>query len=80
MRVWEIEDRQGFPVKVEIQSSKDPVTMMHKDVSFDAPAASLFYTPGQLPADAEYARRAAVESSLNHKRKKAFSYLRRPNL
>jgi hypothetical protein len=45
MKVWEADDLQGFPVKVEIQSSKGPVTVMYKDVSFDAPAASLFTHP-----------------------------------
>lgn len=45
MKVWEADDLQGFPVKVEIQSSKGPITVTYKDVSFDAPAASLFTHP-----------------------------------
>ena len=45
MKVWEATDLQGFPVKVEVESSKGPVTVMYKDVSFDAPAASLFTHP-----------------------------------
>jgi outer membrane lipoprotein-sorting protein len=53
MKVWEADDLQGFPVKVEIQSNKGPVTVMYKDVSLDAPAASLFTHPDncrQMPS------------------------------
>lgn len=45
MKVWLAEDLQEFPVKVEIQSSRGPVTVHYKDISFDAPAASLFAHP-----------------------------------
>lgn len=45
MKVWEADDLKGFPVKVEIESSRGPITVMYKDVSFDAPAASLFTHP-----------------------------------
>jgi hypothetical protein len=45
MKLWEADDLQGFPVKIEVQSSKGPITALYKDVSFDAPAASLFTHP-----------------------------------
>jgi outer membrane lipoprotein-sorting protein len=45
MKVWEAEDLKGFPVKVETQTDKGPVTIEYKDISFDAPAASLFAHP-----------------------------------
>ncbi len=45
MKLWEADDLQGFPVKVEVESSKGPVTVVYKDVSFDAPASSLFTHP-----------------------------------
>jgi len=45
MKVWEADDLKGFPVKIEIQSDKGPITVLYKDISFDAPAASLFTHP-----------------------------------
>jgi hypothetical protein len=45
MKVWEADDLKGFPVKVEMQSDKGPVTVLYKDISFDAPAPSLFTHP-----------------------------------
>lgn len=45
MKVWEADDLQGFPVKVEVQTSKGPMTAIYKDISFDAPPASLFAHP-----------------------------------
>jgi len=45
MKVWLADDLQGFPVKVQIETSRGPVTVMYKDVSFDAPPASLFTHP-----------------------------------
>ncbi len=45
MKVWEAEDLKGFPVKVETQTDKGPVTIDYKDISFDTPAASLFTHP-----------------------------------
>lgn len=53
MKIWEAEDLQGFPVKVETQTSRGPVTVLYKDVSLDAPAASLFTHPDncrQMPS------------------------------
>lgn len=53
MKVWEADDLRGFPVKVEIESSRGPITVTYKDVSFDAPAASLFTHPDncrQMPS------------------------------
>ncbi len=52
MKVWLAEDLREFPVKVESESSKGPVTILYKDVSFDQPAASLFAHPAdcrQMP-------------------------------
>jgi hypothetical protein len=45
MKVWEAEDLKGFPVKVEMQSSRGPITIQYKDVSFSEPEASLFTHP-----------------------------------
>jgi hypothetical protein len=45
MKVWEAQDLQGFPVKVEVQSSRGPVTVEYKDVNLSAPDASLFVHP-----------------------------------
>lgn len=45
MKVWEAEDLKGFPVKVEMQSSRGPITVLYKDVSFSEPEASLFTHP-----------------------------------
>lgn len=53
MKVWEADDLKGFPVKVEMQTEKGPVTVEYKDISFDAPAVSLFTHPQdcrQMPA------------------------------
>jgi len=53
MKIWEADDLQGFPVKVEVQTAKGPITALYKDVSFDAPAASLFTRPDncqQMPS------------------------------
>ena len=45
MKVWEAEDLQEFPLKVQVESARGPMTVVYKDVSFDAPAASLFVHP-----------------------------------
>jgi hypothetical protein len=45
MKVWEADDLKGFPVKVEVESPNGPVTLLYKDISFDAPPASLFTHP-----------------------------------
>ncbi len=45
MKVWEAEDLKGFPVKIEMQSSRGLVTMEYKDVSLNEPDASLFTHP-----------------------------------
>jgi hypothetical protein len=45
MKVWEAEDLKGFPLKIEMQSSKEPITMQYKDVSLTEPDASLFTHP-----------------------------------
>jgi hypothetical protein len=45
MKVWEAEDLKGFPVKVETQTDKGPFAIEYKDISLDAPAASLFTHP-----------------------------------
>jgi hypothetical protein len=53
MKVWEAEDLKGFPVKIEMQSSRGPITIEYKDVSFAQPDASLFAHPDncqQMPA------------------------------
>jgi hypothetical protein len=52
MKVWEAQDLKGFPVRVEIQTDKGPITVNYRDISFDAPAASLFTHPAncqQMP-------------------------------
>jgi hypothetical protein len=45
MKVWEAEDLKGFPIKVEIESSRGPMAVKYKDVSFSEPPASLFTHP-----------------------------------
>lgn len=45
MKVWEAEDLKGFPVKTEMQSSRGPITILYKDVSFAEPEPSLFVHP-----------------------------------
>jgi hypothetical protein len=53
MKVWEAEDLREFPVKVQVETSHGPMTVLYKDVSFDAPAASLFTPPDncrQMPS------------------------------
>ena len=53
MKVWEAQDLKNFPIKIEMQTSRGPVTMEYKDVSFSDPDASLFSHPDncrQMPA------------------------------
>jgi hypothetical protein len=53
MKVWEARDLKDFPIKIEMQTSRGPVTMEYKDVSFSDPDASLFSHPDncrQIPA------------------------------
>jgi hypothetical protein len=45
MKVWEADDLKGFPVKVEVQTDKGPMTVLYKDISFNSPDASLFTHP-----------------------------------
>jgi hypothetical protein len=45
MKVWEAEDLKGFPIKIEMQSSRGPVSLQYKDISLDDPPASLFVHP-----------------------------------
>jgi outer membrane lipoprotein-sorting protein len=50
MKVWEADDLKGFPIKVEIQSDKGPITVQYKDISFDTPPASMFTHPDNCRA------------------------------
>ena len=45
MKVWEAQDLKGFPIKIEMQSSRGPMTIEYKDISFSEPDASLFTHP-----------------------------------
>ena len=45
MKVWEAQDLHGFPIKVETQTTRGPMTIEYKDVSFAEPDASLFTHP-----------------------------------
>jgi hypothetical protein len=45
MKIWEAEDLKSFPLKVEMQTSHGPMTILYKDVSFSEPPASLFTHP-----------------------------------
>jgi hypothetical protein len=52
MKIWEANDLKGFPVRVEMNTGKGPVTVEYQDVSFDPPQASLFSHPAncrQMP-------------------------------
>ena len=53
MKVWEAQDLKGFPIKIETQTSRGPMTIEYKDISFSEPEASLFVHPDncrQMPA------------------------------
>jgi outer membrane lipoprotein-sorting protein len=53
MKVWEAQDLKGFPIKIETQTSRGPMTIEYKDISFREPEASLFVHPDncrQMPA------------------------------
>jgi outer membrane lipoprotein-sorting protein len=50
MKAWEADDLKGFPIKVEVQTDKGPVTLQYKDISFDAPPASMFTHPDNCRA------------------------------
>jgi outer membrane lipoprotein-sorting protein len=50
MKAWEADDYKGFPIKVEVQTDKGPVTLQYKDISFDAPPASMFTHPDNCRA------------------------------
>jgi hypothetical protein len=45
MKVWEALDLHGFPIKVETQTSRGPVTIAYRDVSLAEPDPSLFTHP-----------------------------------
>ena len=45
MKVWEAQDLNGFPIKVETQTSRGPVAIQYKDISLNAPDAALFTHP-----------------------------------
>jgi hypothetical protein len=52
MKVWEAQDLKDFPIKIEVQTSRGPVTVEYKNVSFGDPDASLFVHDNcrQMPA------------------------------
>jgi hypothetical protein len=50
MKAWEADDLKGFPIKVEVQTDKGPVTVQYKDISFDAQPASMFTHPDNCRA------------------------------
>jgi hypothetical protein len=53
MKVWEAQDLHGFPIKVETQTSRGPMTIEYKDVSLAEPDPSLLTHPEncrQMPA------------------------------
>ncbi len=45
MKVWLAEDLNGFPVKVEMQTQRGPVTLLYKDIKLTAPDAALMTHP-----------------------------------
>jgi hypothetical protein len=45
MKAWEARDLNGFPVKIEVQSSRGLITIQYKDVSLKQPDPSLFTHP-----------------------------------
>ena len=59
MKVWEAEDLKGFPVNVEIQSSRGPITAEYKDV-IQRTRRLPIYSSGKLPTDACHARRCTT--------------------
>jgi hypothetical protein len=50
MKVWEANDLKEFPIKIEIQADKGPITLQYKDISFDEPPASMFAHPDNCRA------------------------------
>jgi hypothetical protein len=50
MKVWEANDLKEFPIKIEIQADKGPITLQYKDISFDEPPASMFTHPDNCRA------------------------------
>jgi len=49
MKLWEAEDLQGFPVKVEVNvvSNGNKFTLNYSNVSLKAPDAALFKSPAK---------------------------------
>jgi len=45
MKVWEADDLHGFPIKMETQTSRGPMSIQYKDINLSAPDASLFVHP-----------------------------------
>jgi hypothetical protein len=45
MKAWEAEDLNGFPVKIEMESSHGLITIQYKDISLQQPDPSLFTHP-----------------------------------
>src|ERR1700683_2345737 len=37
MKVWEAQDLKGFPIKIETESARGPMTIEYKDISFSEP-------------------------------------------
>jgi hypothetical protein len=49
MKLWEAEDLEGFPVKIEIASTTRTFTVTFQDVKLEAPDQSLFKLPTKCP-------------------------------
>jgi len=46
MKVWEADDLQGFPVKIQVENpQRGNGTVLYKDISFETPSASQFTHP-----------------------------------
>ncbi len=45
MKAWEATDLHGFPVRIEVPTSRGTVRIEYKDVSLSPPPASLFEAP-----------------------------------
>jgi len=45
MKIWQAQDLNGFPVKIETQTQQGPVTLLYRDVKLAAPDAGLMSHP-----------------------------------
>jgi len=65
MKLWEAEDLQGFPIKVEVEANGNKVSITYSDVSLEPPDSKLFVHPARCPPPLE-AGTAGVADPKSH--------------